>query len=165
MFNCIATNSEIFWWVVLALFSDFDHLYLCRKTRENFFAGSLTSCGNVTQWPLEPIPPCFSMCTLIHGEILQINCCSISVKPSSWDGCLPGFILLADENIFSFWFVSITSLAYTLCCHEWQFNSTFMTNIAAGYIVQHLLYFKCSNWIHCIIKLNIISKRWGMWYI
>lgn len=61
--------------------------------------GSLTSCGKATQWSFAASSPCFNICRFIHGEILDINCCSTIVKSFSSGGTTPGSILFSVENI------------------------------------------------------------------
>jgi hypothetical protein len=62
-----------------------------------FLAGSFTSCGKVTQWSLEAIPPCLSICTFKQGEMRHISCCSIIVNPDSSVGSFWGSILFSGE--------------------------------------------------------------------
>ena len=59
----------------------------------------LMFCGNVTQWPLEAVPPCLNICTVMLGDILAISCCSMTVRPINSLGKDLGSILFSADNI------------------------------------------------------------------
>ena len=68
-------------------------------SRGKIWAGSFTSWGKVTQWPVDPIPPCLRRWTFIQGEIVDISCCSTTVRSINSGGSFLGFIIFSLENI------------------------------------------------------------------